>query len=450
MRTLDDALGFLARFTDWEQLLHRAPKRDTFDLGRIRRLLDRLGSPHEASPTVHVTGTKGKSSVVMMAEALLRGHGLRTFRFLSPHVREVTERMALDGVDVSHDTFVDLVGSLRPVIEEVERARPEDLPSFFEAMTAMGFLLARQSSVDVMVLEVGLGGRLDATNVVDPTVSVITSIALDHTRILGETVQQIAGEKAGILKPDRPAVIGLEAEDPAMTVIEDRARAMRCPIQAPGRGIALHDVHETTDDAGAPVLRFSGSVEEHRFDDLVLAAGSRHQAMNALCAIAAAEHVLRQRGQPLLVEAVHEALAALRLTGRCQLVQGDPPVLVDGAHTEESVEDLVTVMGRVARGRPVHLLCGLTRDRSPATVLRSALDICTSITATELPTPRTLPATELLRSLPRAADAVAISELDAALERAMVSARRDGGVVLATGSLYLAGEVLSRLLPCPA
>ena len=447
MRTLDDALRFLASFTDWEQLLHRAPARDTFDLGRIDRLLDRVGNPHIGRPVVHVTGTKGKSSTVMMVDALLRAHGLRTFRFLSPHVIDVTERLAIDGEPIDEATFVELVARLEPIVENIRVECPDDLPSFFEAMTVMGFSCAADHDVDVLVLEVGLGGRLDATNVVDPTVAIVTSVALDHVRILGSTVEEIAREKAGILKPGRHAVTGLIPGHPAFDGILHRARELGCPLRYPGDGLRLISCEETVASDGAPRVVFSAAIDDILFDDVALAAGSPHPAVNALCALAATDIVLRAQDMAIDPERAREALSHLRLPGRCELVLGDPPVLLDGAHTRESVDDLVAVARRSAIQRPVHLLCGMTRDRSPEHVLENAAALAASVTATELDTPRSLPAADVIAGLPSARDSDALSNVDQALERAASKARADGGMVLVVGSLYLAGAVLRRLLP---
>lgn len=445
MRSLDEALNFLSSFTDWEQLLHKAPARTTFDLGRLERLLQRFDAPHRGRPVAHVTGTKGKSSVVMMTDALLLGHGLQTFRFLSPHVIHVTERLAVNGTDIADDTFVDLVRRLRPEIEAIRDSRPEDLPSFFEAMTVMGFLCARDSDVDALVLEVGLGGRLDATNVVDPAVAVVTSVALDHTRILGDTVEKIAVEKAGILKPGRPAVTGLTPDHAGFAVVAKRAADLGCPLAYPGNGLHVHRCEETVDDQGTPLVRFDARVGSTEFEGLRLVAGARHQADNAVCAIAAATAVLEARGASIDVDVVRDTLARLRLRGRCQYFPGEVPALIDGAHTTESVADLVRTARRIAAGRPVHLLCGLTRDRTPDDVLGQAVAMAASVTTTELPTPRSLPATDVLGGLTLARDGAALPRPDEAWERAVRRARADGGMVLVTGSLYLAGEILKRV-----
>lgn len=432
----EEALAWLSSFTDYEQIQLNAPLRTTFDLGRLERLLARFDAPHRGRPVVHVTGTKGKSSVTLMVDAILRNHGLRTLRFLSPHVERLHERLAVDGTEVTDDAFADLVGELRPEVERLKDDAPEDLPSFFEAMTVLGFLWAARAEVDALALEVGLGGRLDATNVVDPTVAVVTSVGLDHVRILGDTIEQIATEKGGILKPGRPAVLGMGPGGDGFTTLHDIAEARGCPVAYPGEGLSLHEVQTTTSPAAGPRLAFSGTAAEVPFPDLELAAGSPHQAMNALVAIRACLHVVPDL-DPARVRA---ALRALRFPGRAEWFP-KIPALVDGAHTKESVAALVSVVKDLADGRPVHLLCGLTRDRDPARVFAPLLPHVASFVATDLPTPRTLAARDVHGALREQATSPG-PEPDPEAALARVSDLAGGnGLVLVAGSLYLAGAV---------
>ena len=435
------ALAFLSSFTDYEQLLQQAPARTTFDLDRMRRLLDRLGAPDPGAPVVHVTGTKGKTSTSFLVDALLRGHGLRTFRFLSPHVERIHERLAIDGRDVDDATFADLVDALRPVIHEIGRERPADLPSFFEAMTAMGFLLSRRERVDAAVIEVGLGGRLDATNVVDPAIAIVTGIGLDHVRVLGPTLEAIAAEKAGILVAGRPAATALAPGTPAFDVVAHRAAAIGAPLLHPGNGLELHACRPQARADGGPALLFSGRAGRVVIEEATLAAGATHQAWNALLALAAADRILELRGTALDPVLTRRLLAGLTLPGRAEWFPGQPPVLLDGAHTAESVADLLEVAIRVAAGRPLHLLCGLTRDRDPGTVFASLAGHLASVTATELPSPRTQPATAVVAAFPDPTVPKEAVPLPAeGLARALAAAGREG-VVLTAGSLYLAGAV---------
>jgi dihydrofolate synthase/folylpolyglutamate synthase len=441
-----EAMRWLASFTDWEQMLHLAPARTTFDLGRLLRLLETLGNPHSGVPIAHITGTKGKTTSTYMVDAILRAHGLSTFRFISPHVERVQERLAVDGEDIPEVVFVEIADTLRPEIQRIRRERPDDLPSFFEMMTVMGFLWAKMSAVDALVLEVGLGGRLDATNVVDPAVSVITSVGLDHVRLLGGTREAIATEKAGILKPGRPAVLGLLPGDPAFGVISARAGDLGCPLTWPGHGFQLHRCRFEVRDDGGPKLVFDGEVSGLSFSGLTLRAGAAHQAVNALASIAAAEVILRKAGRPIEISRVRAALGALTVPARAEWFPGVPPILIDGAHTRESVNDLGEVAARLAVGRRIHLLCGLTRDRDPARVFSKIAGRVASVTATALRTPRTRPPEELLATF-QALGIPATAEPDAgrALELALRAAGTDG-MLLVTGSLYLAGSCRTILM----
>jgi dihydrofolate synthase/folylpolyglutamate synthase len=445
-RRLEEALAWLASFTDYEQLLHQAPARTTFDLGRLRRLLLRIGNPESHGRIVHVAGTKGKSSVVYLSEALLRAHGCRTFRFLSPHLESVTERLAVDGTPASAAVFADLVDRLRPEIARLGREAPEDLPSFFEATTIMGFQLARDAECDVSVLEVGLGGRLDATNVVEPTVCLITEIAMDHTRILGNTLASIAAEKAGIIKAGTPVAALARPDTAAHAVIRDRARTLEAPLLHPGAGLAVSAVEPFIREDGGPGLRFDAELAGVRWQGLELRAGAAHQAWNAILALHGARVVLEDLGRPLDPEICQATLAALDVPARAEWIPGTPPILLDGAHTLESMRDLARVADLVADGRNVHLLCALTRDRDPRTVFAPMVDCARTITTTTIPTPRGRPAAEVAASL-GSAGGIVRAEPDPllALQQARSAAGRDGIVVIA-GSLYLAGTLRGRTI----
>ncbi len=438
------AMAFLSSFTDYEQILLQAPARTTFDLGRLERLLERFGAPHRGPrPVIHVTGTKGKSSVVWICEALLRAHGLRTFRFISPHVEDVRERLAVDGRSIDAGAFADLVDLLEPEVRRIRRESPADLPSFFEAMTVMGFLCAERAGVGASVLEVGLGGRLDATNVVDPTVSVITGVALDHTRILGSTIEAIAGEKAGIIKKGRPVICGLAPGDPGFEVIQNRWLEVGGPRFAyPGAGMELESCALTRRADGRPGLEISGMAGPFRFRDFRLGLGGPRQGWNAVMALAAAAEVLASQGRALEEDAARSALGDLAIPGRAEFLAGAPPIILDGAHTAESVAALAEMIDALWPDRPLHVVCGMTRDRDPERVLAPLRSRALSLSCARLPSPRSHEPDELAVRLAAAgfAAAAARDEPFLALERAIAEAGGDG-LVLVTGSLYLVGAL---------
>lgn len=436
-----EAIAYLGSFTDYEQILHTLPERTTFDLGRVERLLDDLGNPHRHGRIVHITGTKGKTTVTYLTSALLSAHGLKTFRFVSPHVETLHERFAIDGREISSDEFADLVLELRPWIEKRQNHAPEDVPSFFETLTAIGFLWAKRLSVHAMAIEVGLGGRLDATNVVNPAVTVITSIGLDHVRILGATRTAIASEKAGILKPSRPALVGLTPGDPAFDVVRARASELGCPLAHPGLGMELEDWAERRGPDGAPEIHFSGSVFEQRLTNVRLPAGSVHQAWNALLAAASTDLLLRTIGRRLDPRVAEDVLSKTAVPGRAEWLPGPPPVLLDGAHTAESLEAVLLVATRLAEGRPIQALLGLTRDRDPTALFAPFVSICAAITLTGLPTPRSRPADEVKELLPPGGcERSAIEDLGKALDSALERAQKDGALLVISGSLYLVGR----------
>ena len=438
------ALDYLRSFSDYEELIQKTPARRSFDLGRLHRLLAELGHPENHAPKLHVTGTKGKSSVVFMADAILRAHGLRSFRFLSPHLESVRERLAIDGHSISPEGFADAVDRLRPLVES-RRDRPEEIPSFFESMTVMGFLIARERDVDASVIEVGLGGRLDATNVIDPVASLITPIGLDHTRVLGPDRISIAGEKAGIIKDRRPVVSTIPPSDETHEVLAAMAREKGAPFFYPGEGLELDHCQSSRHRDGGPSLHFRGRVLGKDSGAMVLRCGARHQAWNALLALCGSAILLEQRGQELDWDAAGAALEDLRIPGRAEWFPGAPPILLDGAHTLESCRDLASVVDLIAGTRPVTLLCGMTRDRDPCRILQPLIERCHAVITTAIPSPRSFDPKDLAHLLQNlGAPSQWSTQADAALELARRTAGAEGLVCVA-GSLYLAGSLRGDL-----
>lgn len=439
------AIAYLKSFTDYEQLLAIAPGRSVFDLARLHRLLDRLGAPQRDGPVVHVTGTKGKTSTTWMVDAILRAHGLRTFRFTSPHVETVNERIAIGGLPLSEDAFARLIFALKPEIERLRFERRSDLPSFFEIMTVMGFLSARIERAEASVVEVGLGGRLDATNVVDPCVSVITSVALDHERILGPDLPSIAREKAGIIKPGRPVIAGLPPDHPGLPAVTERARALGSPLAQRGRDYDVVRCRIETDRVRGPSLQATLRIRDRIWEGLRLRAGAGHQAWNAAYAIDAANIALLQCGRTPDAGKTLEALAALTVPCRAEFVPGAPSFLLDGAHTAESVEAVAAVARDLASGRPMVALLGLTRDRNPCHVLKALAETAQASILAPLPTPRTGNPEEQARLLSRAGlSSETAPGVEQGLDRAAELAGAEG-LVVASGSLYLAGAVRTIL-----
>jgi dihydrofolate synthase/folylpolyglutamate synthase len=401
-------------------------------LERVSALLDALGNPQVGLRGALVAGTNGKGSVCAMVESACRAAGLSTVLLVKPHLRSYRERVVIDGQQVSADGFARLVDRLRPVVEAVE---PEvGAPTQFEILTALGILAAADRRPDVLVCEVGLGGRLDSTNVLDLGVAVITTVALDHGDRLGTTIAEISAEKAGIIKAGNDVVTGATGE--ALAVIRERAAAVGAErllalggeVRVAGRSLGLDGV-----EADIAVGEDQASL---RIPLLGL-----HQAENAAVALATCA-MLAGRGLSLDLEAVRRGLATVRWPARLQWIASVPPLLVDGAHNPAAVEAIVPAVREVVGDRTLVALVGVMADKDVAGILDALRPLAPVPVFTQAGTPRAARAVDLARLWGHGARA--ISSLPDALTAARMLAG-DEGVVLICGSIYLAGDVLALL-----
>ncbi|MEA2619178.1 MAG: dihydrofolate synthase / folylpolyglutamate synthase [Chloroflexota bacterium] len=401
-------------------------------LERVSALLDALGNPQAGLRGALVAGTNGKGSVCAMIESACRAAGLSTVMLVKPHLRSYRERVVIDGQPVSADGFARLVDRLRPVVEAVE---PEvGAPTQFEILTALGILAAADRRPDVLICEVGLGGRLDSTNVLDLGVAVITTVALDHGDRLGSTIAEIAAEKAGIIKAGNDVVTGATGE--ALAVIRERAAAVGAErllalggeVRVAGRSLGLDGVEADIavgDDQASLRIPLLGL----------------HQAENAAVALATCA-MLAGRGLSLDLEAVRRGLATVRWPARLQWIASVPPLLVDGAHNPAAVEAIVPAVREVVGDRPLVALVGVMADKDVAGILDALRPLAPVPVFTQAGTPRAARAVDLARLWGHGARA--ISSLPDALTAARMLAG-DEGVVLICGSIYLAGDVLALL-----
>ncbi|HEY9388579.1 MAG TPA: folylpolyglutamate synthase/dihydrofolate synthase family protein [Mycobacteriales bacterium] len=420
-------------------------------LDRIQALVDVLGSPQRACPVIHVAGTNGKTSTARMIEALLRGFGLRTGRFTSPHLCSVTERISIDGQTVSPRRFVELYQDVAPYLDIVDADQPIRL-SYFEVLTAMGFVAFADAPVDVTVLEVGLGGSWDTTNVADGKVAVITPIGLDHTDRLGNTLGAIAGEKAGIIKPGAFAVFS-DQEPEAAEVLDRRASQMGATV---ARQNAQFGVTERRIAVGGQLLHLQGL--GGTYPEIFLPLHGAHQAQNAACALAAVEAFFGadQTTGTIDTEVVRTAFAQVSSPGRLEPVRSAPTVLVDAAHNPAGMTVTVqAVRESFAFGHLVGVVAML-RDKDVRGMLHLLEPVLDEIVVTRNSSPRCMPADNLAVLAVDAfgADRVTVeTRFDDAVETAVrlaeeASERGDvelgGAGVLITGSVVTAGE--ARLL----
>ncbi len=395
-----------------------------FGLDRMRRLMTVLGMPHERFAAIHVVGTNGKSSTTRFIAAILQRHGLHTGAYLSPHLISYTERVQVDERDVSAEAFAEAVGRAAWAAERVNHTLGEgDAVTQFELLTAAAYALLAERGVDVAVIEAGLGGRYDATSVIDAAVTVLTNVGLEHTRWLGPTVADIAREKLAVVRPGTTLVLGSQLD---------------AQVEAYARAVAgeLHTavvVAPSPAGAGVPALQAWG----------------RFQRANFGLAVAAARAYLESAGRELEEAAVRDAAAATLVPGRFQLVGDDPPTVFDGAHNPASFAALAESIPDLREGRPLAAVVGILDDKDGAGMLAALKPHVDRLWVTAPRSPRALPP-PTLQSLARQVGFVE-PECEPDPGRALAAARAwaagqpGGGVVLATGSIYLVGELLGNL-----
>ena len=428
----------------------RFPSRMVPDLDRIRDLLDLLGSPQRSFPSIHITGTNGKTTTARMADALLREFGMRTGRYTSPHLRDVTERIALDGQPLDPQRFAETYDDIAPYLDIVDGRHPERM-TFFEVLTGMAFAAFADAPIEVGVIEVGLGGRWDATNVIDAPVAVITPIGLDHMQFLGDTVEAIAAEKADIVHPGAIVVTGPQPEA-AAAVIDRRAEAVGATQVRAGVDFG---VRRRAVAVGGQMLDLQGLGGE--YDEVFLPLYGAHQAGNAATALAAVEAFFGLRGGlaegrgPLNPEAVRAAFAGVTSPGRMEVVRGSPTVILDGAHNPAGAAALAAALEESFTFERLVAVVAVLDDKDAAGLLEALDPIVTSVVVTQNSSPRALPADALapvaVEVLGDARVEVA-ARLDDAIEAAVTSAEEDlvgGGGVLVTGSIVTVGEARTLL-----
>jgi len=404
-------------------------------LENIRSLLTVLEHPESAYPSVLIAGTNGKGSVAAMLESMLEAHGVRTGLFTSPHLVRPNERIRIDGADISTPELNRCLGRIREKIEDgLGRGILASHPSFFEVITAASLEAFKDAAVDVALLEVGMGGRLDATNAVEALLSVVVTVDYDHTERLGPTLKRIAAEKAAIVKKRRQLVSGVEQEE-ARDVLAHACRRA---------GASLVDARHLAQLEHRPEDRFRLTTGARTYADLSLPLHGIHQRENARVAVVALEALFDDLGFEPDPSRVREGLAGVRWAGRLQWVEGDPPLLLDGAHNPAGARALAGYLSTLEERRAV-LLFGTMRQKAFRQILRPLAGRVDAVVITRPRVERAADPEELAAVARDVLERVeVIREPAEALARARELAR-PGGFVLVTGSLYLVGEVLGLL-----
>ena len=434
------ALDYICGFADFERASTDRIRYRDFNLERVRALLRPLGDPHLALPAVHVAGTKGKGSTVAMVAAVLEAAGLRAGVFTSPHLHTMRERIAAGGAAISEEEFARQAERLAPFVTQVNEGGDYGRLTTFELLTAMGFLHFRDSGAQVMVLEVGLGGRLDATNVVMPQVCAITNISLDHTEVLGESLAQIAAEKAAIVKPGVPVVSGPQPDE-ALRVIEGAAREAGSPLTLVGQDVTW--TLEGSDLSGQD-FRVTTSRGDYRLRTPLL---GDHQVENAATAVAVCER-LADWGLPISMESVRRGLGRVSWPGRLEVLGREPLIVVDGAHNPYSVKRLVEAIRGHFRVSSIFLVVGANRTKKLGGMVEelAGLPAIGRAVATRSRHPRAAsPDSLALEMTDRGIDAEQTPDTASALARARELAGPED-LVLVTGSLFVVAEAREAVL----
>ncbi len=435
-----NALDYIYSFIDYSLTRNFRYSPEKFNLDRMAALLELLGNPHRQYPVIHIAGTKGKGSISALAASSLRAAGYITGLYTSPHLQEYTERIQVNGQEILPGEFVALIEEMKPHVAAIEHL------TTFEITTALGFLYFARQHVNAAVIEVGLGGRLDATNVVSPLVSVISSISYDHTAVLGNTLAQIAAEKSGIIKPGRPVVISPQ-KDEARITIEKIAAERGAPVTQVGRDLLYapwsHSLESQT------ILLWDA--DQQPLVDAYIESGGQtpaplrltlpllgyHQIENAATAYAALE-VARREGLKISDEAVQQGFSSVKWPGRFEVLRYTPPVIVDSAHNRDSALKLRLTIEDYLPGVPVILVYGASEDKDIHGMFAELLPRVRRVITTQSIHPRAADAHQLAELAHQfGCPAQAVLPVEDALARALELAGSDAAV-LVTGSLFVA------------
>ncbi len=416
-------------------------------LERMEALMAFLGHPERELAAVHVAGTNGKGSVTALVASVLQEAGFgRVGRYTSPHLVYFNERICIDGEPVADDVLAAHLEAIETAARRVEAETDAGSPTFFECVTALAFETFRAEGVRLAAIETGLGGRLDATNVILPLVSAITCVGLEHCEYLGDTVAKIAAEKAGILKPGRPAVIGASMAPEARAVIEERARAIGAAIIDPG--VVVTPSRRRGKSGGTTV-----SIEDsfRSVTSIPFPLGGGYQLENLATAVAALEALSSVSGLPIPDEAFARGIAKVTWPCRFQTVADNPPVIVDGAHNPNAAVALRDSLKPLRAERPLALVAGFCDDKDCLAALKTLRPCFVRAFATETPSPRTLKADAFGAKLREAGfrDVSVAADWREAVASAREWAARENGAVVVCGSLFLAGAVCDHFHALP-
>ena len=422
----NQALDYLYSYVDYSLKKSSELAKADFHLDRMFALMEALGNPQKAYPIIHVAGTKGKGSTSALTAAALQAAGYKTGLYTSPHLQDYVERIQVDGQPVSHAGLVELVEQVKGAVARIPKL------TTFEITTAIGFLYFAQQKVEAAVIEVGLGGRLDATNVVTPQVAVITSLSYDHMAVLGNTLSAIAGEKAGIIKEGVPVVSSPQKYE-ALEVLEKVAKERHAPLMLAGRDVFYEAGEHSLD--GQSLQVWTNGQKPVR---LTLPLLGIHQVVNAATAYMA----LKASELNVSDENIRQGFAEVSWSCRFEVARREPPVILDSAHNTDSFEKLTQTLEDYFPGRPVILIFGSSEDKDITGMFNAIKPRLGRVIGTKAVHPRALEPEQIVEMASGSGiPAEAVALVEAALDRALELSAKDGSIVLSAGSIFVTAEV---------
>jgi len=421
------ALDYLYSFVDYSLKHSSELAKAEFNLDRMYALMDLLGNPQSQYSIIHVAGTKGKGSVSALCASALQAAGYRVGLYTSPHLMDYVERIQVDGAPISHEQMVELVEEIKPAVSKIPKL------TTFEITTALGFLAFAKQKVNAAVIEVGLGGRLDATNIVRPQVSVITSLSYDHMAVLGDTLAKIAGEKAGIIKPGIPVVSSPQKEE-ALKVLERIANENDSRFILIGKDVKYERLNSSLDGQSLQIFDTGNSILEFQIPLL-----GEHQIQNAATAYTA----LKSSRIAISDEAIRDGFSQVKWHARFEVVRREPPVIFDSAHNQDSFAKLRDALDEYFPGRQVYLIFGASEDKNIPGMFAEMKPKIRKLIVTRADHPRALQPEEIIRLADQAGlESEAMSPVESAFRRALELSEKDGSIVLSAGSMFVTAEVM--------
>ncbi len=435
LKSYSTAMRFISTFTDYERLSRIGYNNINFNLARMQKLLSITGNPHRKFKSVHIAGTKGKGSTAHMLANMLEGSGYKVGLYTSPHVVDVRERIMVNNQMIPEHDFVRLLNKLLPELRDGEE---KSRPTFFEILTCIAFMYFAEEEVDMAVIETGLGGRLDSTNVIKPEVSAITTIGYDHMHILGNTLAKIAQEKAGIFKTGVP-VISVPQTPEVKDALNKAAKSIKAPLKFTGEDIDFSYRFESSRITG-PHTRICLTTPRSKFEHLPVPLPGEHQAINCGLALAILD-TLKEKGYQINDQQALDGLAKTRLSGRMELICEDPRILIDGAHNPPSVEALIKTIGQHISYDSMVVIFGCAVDKDVDGMLDQIAMGADKVIFTKNGTVRSADPEELaLRFEERTGRMAQFADTVNEAVRVASSVATRGDIICITGSFYLAGE----------